>query len=149
MRRFATVLLIVGPVLLVALLPMRPLLLAVWPAPVDEVVRPDGRWVLVPWLRAPSLFDDHGKTREVIGARTRPLSLVEVQFHDGVRVHGYLVDRTGNPDTESSLLLQTGPDDRRFLRVNDLAFVFYPNDMSLTDRVRLAWERLKQRQPIS
>jgi hypothetical protein len=148
-RRIATVLLIVGPVLLVALLPLRPLVLAVWPAPVDEVVQPDGRWILVPWLRAPWLVDDFGMAREVVGVRTRPLSLVEVQFHDGVRVHGYLVDRTGSSDIGSSLLLETGPDDRRLLRVTDLAFVFYPNDMSLTDRVWLAWERLKQRQPIS
>lgn len=139
----------VGPVLLVSLLPLRPLILAVWPAPVDEIMQPDGSWVLDPLFRADPVVDGHRRSHEVAGVRTRPLSLVEVQFHDGFRVHGYVVDRIENSTTETSLLLATAPDDRRLLPLNDLAFVFHPNNMSVSDRFRLAWDRLRQRQPTS
>ncbi len=144
MRRLATLFLMVGPVLLIGLLPLRPLILAIWPAPVEEIVRLDGRWSLVPVLPR-SLAVDDGDIR----ARTRPMSLVEVQLRNGDRVHGYLLDRIDSADTGAALLLATGPKSRKLLPVAEQLFVFYPNDLSWSDRFRLAMTRLRHRQPVS
>ena len=144
MRRLATVFLMVGPVLLIGLLPVRPLILAIWPAPVEEIVGLDGRWNLVPVLQGSSVVND-----DDIRARTRPISVVEVQLNDGHRVHGYLIDRVGNEDTDAALLLATGPESRKILPVAELTFVLYPNDMSWSDRFGLAMMRLIHRQPLS
>ncbi|NDY96725.1 hypothetical protein G3I74_13395 [Wenzhouxiangella sp. C33] len=133
-----TMVLLLGLALIVGAVPARTLLPAVWPASVEELVLPDGRWILQParWGLQPAGGDE-------VQARSRPLSVLEVHFEDGSRERGYVVDRTAGPD--GVLILQTGPKRQRIVPESALAFAFYPNDMRLGQRLELALARLKRR----
>lgn len=130
--------LLIGLALIVGAVPARTLLPAVWPASVEELVLPDGRWIFqsARWHRQTA-------GRDEVQARSRPLSLLEVQFHDGSLERGYVIDRTHGPD--GVLILQTGPKRQQIVPESALAFAFYPNDLRLGQRLELALERLKRR----
>ena len=144
MRRLATAILLFGPIVLVALLPLRPLLIAVWPVPVEELVTEDGDWLLIPIIG-----DQTGPDNTVVKARTRPLSLIELETVNGERVHGYLIDRMALASDEEALTIQTGPEELRVIPSSELALLLYPNDMSLADRLKTALGRIQNRHPIS
>ncbi|MCA1780536.1 MAG: hypothetical protein LC637_14500 [Xanthomonadaceae bacterium] len=141
-NRLSTLVLLVAVIALIGILPARPLLPAVWPRPVEELVLPDGRWVFRP---APWHFLAAGADES--RARTRPLSLLQVQLSDGSNEHGYIVAQSSG--STGTLILQTGPGQQRSLPVSSVAFMFYPNDLPLGQRVRLARGRLQERLPFS
>jgi hypothetical protein len=134
--------LLIGPVVLLGVLPARPLVSAVWPGSIEERVLPDGSWRLEP-VRWQSAF----ARNDAVRARTRPYSVVEVQLQDGSRERGYLISDTSGPDGE--LTLQTGPDQHRVLPLSATRFRFYPNDMLWRERLRLAAIRLQDRLPLT
>jgi hypothetical protein len=133
--------LLIGPVVLLGVLPARPLVSAVWPGPIEELVLPDGRWRLEP-VSWQSSFSRNNALR----ARTRPYSVIEVQLHDGSRERGYLISQ--NPGADGQLKLQTGPGQHKVLPLSTTRFRFYPNDMFLRERLRLALSRLQDRLPL-
>lgn len=141
MRRLATFVLLLGPVVLIGLLPTRPLVSEVWPQPVEEWVLDDGHWILQP---APRSLNQ--EQTDQLRVRTRPLSVLAAQLDDGSRVHGYLLERVEDGDT---LVLQTGPETIEALPVARLTWLYHPNDMSFSERLRLAFARLRALQPLS
>lgn len=144
MRRFATAILLLGPITIVSLLPLRPLLFAVWPAPVEELVTIDGGWTLTPVIGSQNEPD-----KNIVRARTRPLSLVELETVDGDRLYGYLIEKGEASKGEAALRIKTGPDRVQVIPSADLVALLYPNDMSLAERFRLALGRIRSRHPLS
>lgn len=142
MRRLAAVILLVGPVMVIGVLPVRTLVPEVWPRPVEELVLTDGSWILQPagWIPFSAPGGD-------VQARTRPLSVIEVELRDGSRERGYLIDKTSGPDGQ--LTLQTGRGQQRTLPVSTTTLIFSPNDMPWNRRIRLALARLKNRLPVN
>lgn len=144
MSRSATAFLLLGPVLAIGLWPFRPLLLAIWPGPVEEIMIADGDWLFAPVLLGSVVVE-----ADQVRARSRPVSLVEAHLGDGRLVHGYLIERSDSAGADGVMLLATGPETRQALPFDDLVMMFYPNDLSLAERFSLAMKRLKARQPLS
>lgn len=136
------VVLLAGLAFAAGALPMRTLIPTVWPGPVEEWVLADGDWIL-----QPSSGNSLPASSAGVRARTRPVSVIEVQFRNGDRERGYLIDKTSGPD--GALIVQTGPDEQRIVPVATLAGTFYPNNTPGIERLRLALARLKERSPVS
>jgi len=144
MRRFATAILLLGPITIITLWPLRPLLIAVWPVPVEELVTTDGGWIL-----APAIGGQNRPHESTIQARTRPLSLVELETVHGERIYGYVIERGELAAGGYAVTLKTGPDRVQVIPDADLAAVLHPNDMTVADRFRLALGRIRNRHPLS
>ncbi len=148
MRRLSTAFLLLGLVMIIALLPLRPVLIDIWPTPVEERVTSDGGWVLVP-----AMSDQNAPDRGILRARTRPLSLVELRTVHGGRVYGYIIEPDIEPEDTSSgeraLRIQTGPDAVQTIARTDVLGMLYPNDMSVRERLEAALRQLRNRHSFS
>ena len=70
-----------------------------------------------------------------------------MQLRDGSSERGYLIDERAGLD--GSVIVQVGPEQQKIIPAAALAEVFYPNNMTLLARVRLALKRLQQRTALT
>lgn len=133
--------LFVGLVLLLVLaaaFPARPALLNAWPFPVEEVVLPNGEWILQP-IGTP--FAD--PTRSPGRARTRPRSLAAVELVDGSVHYGFVLERPA--DGEGYLLIQVEPDRQLRLTKSEVEEISRPNALTPAQRALRTMMRLLRR----